>query len=139
VSGPCARSAWPAAIASNARAFVRREAARYSFPVEAASGVEEAVRNADLIVTATSSAVPVLRREWVKAAAHLLALRESAIRERHIRAELGELLIRRHAGRTGNDEITLFKSMGLAVEDLAAAWLAYRRARETGAGHQIDS
>jgi ornithine cyclodeaminase len=161
----------------HARAFARRESARYSFPIEAVGSVEDAVKGADLIVTATSSPVPVLRREWVKAGAHLnvigaslkdrrevdgatvaasslfvdrresaqneagdylLALDEGAIREGHIHAELGEVLIGSCPGRTTEEEITLFKSLGLAVEDLAAAGLAYRRARETERGQQID-
>ena len=42
-------------------------------------------------------------------------------------------------GRTSRDEITLFKSLGLAVEDLAAAALVYRRAREAGGGHRGSS
>jgi alanine dehydrogenase len=69
---------------------------------------------------------------------YLLALREGAIRDGHIRAELGEVLAGRHPGRTSLGEITLFKSLGLAVEDLAAASLAYRRACEAGAGQSVE-
>ena len=47
----------------------------------------------------------------------------------HIRAELGEILIGARPGRTRSDEITLFKSLGLAVEDVASAWYRIRGRR----------
>ncbi len=49
-------------------------------------------------------------------------------------AELGEILLGRKPGRQSEDEITLYKSMGHAIEDLAAANLVYLRARQQGAG-----
>jgi ornithine cyclodeaminase len=69
---------------------------------------------------------------------YLLALEEGAIARGHIRAELGEVLAGSDPGRTSADEVTLFKSLGLAVEDLAAAHHAYRNARERGLGTEID-
>ena len=57
-----------------------------------------------------------------------LAVREGAIAEGHIRAELGEVLIGVAPGRETRDEITLFKSLGLAVEDLWAAAHVFRQA-----------
>jgi ornithine cyclodeaminase/alanine dehydrogenase-like protein (mu-crystallin family) len=56
----------------------------------------------------------------------------------HIRAELGEVLVGAHPGRTADDELTVFKSLGLAVEDLAAADLCVQRARERGVGTEVD-
>jgi ornithine cyclodeaminase len=67
-----------------------------------------------------------------------IPLEQGAITADHIRAEIGEVLIGAHPGRAGRDEITLFKSLGLACEDLAAAALACRRARETGAGSFLE-
>jgi ornithine cyclodeaminase/alanine dehydrogenase-like protein (mu-crystallin family) len=64
----------------------------------------------------------------------LLAMQEGAIDAEHIRAEIGEVLIGSQPGRTTAEEITLFKSLGLPVEDLAAAEYVYRRALETGMG-----
>ena len=58
--------------------------------------------------------------------------------EEHISAELGEVLIGSHPGRTDADELTVFKSLGLAVEDLAAAELIVRKAREQGAGTEVE-
>lgn len=66
------------------------------------------------------------------------SLREGAIDERHIRAEIGEVLAGRAAGRTSPRDITLFKSLGMAVEDVAAATYVLTRAREQGAGREID-
>jgi ornithine cyclodeaminase/alanine dehydrogenase-like protein (mu-crystallin family) len=64
----------------------------------------------------------------------LLAMQEGAIDAGHIRAEIGEVLIGSQPGRTTAEEITLFKSLGLPIEDLAAAEYLYRRALETGRG-----
>ena len=69
---------------------------------------------------------------------YLLALGEGAIAPDHIRAEIGELLIGTAQGRTSADEITLFKSLGLAVEDLASAEYLYRKAERMQAGHWVE-
>jgi ornithine cyclodeaminase len=177
----CVRSIRRARVASRsperARAFVEEMGPRVSFPLEAAPSVEAAVRGADLIVTATSSQEPVLRREWIAPGAHLnvvgaslaayrevdsatmaaarlfvdrrestqnesgdylIPLREGAIGPDHIQAEIGEVLVGARPGRSSPDEITLFKSLGLAVEDLASAAYAYDRAQETGAGTWVQ-
>lgn len=161
----------------HARRLAEELRGRFEFPVEAVATVEEALGGADLIVTATSSAEPVVRREWVSAGAHLnavgacaphtreldaatvaasslfvdsvestineagdylLALKEGAAGPEHIRAELGEVLTGVRPGRTSAGEITLFKSLGLAAEDLAAAAYLYDRAEETGAGTWVS-
>lgn len=135
--------------------------------------VEEAVKGADIVVTATSSREPVLRREWLSPGAHINAVgssiatareleadlvasaslfvdrRESTVNEsgdylaavEHgaiIRAELGELLTGSAEGRKSESEITLFKSLGLAVEDLAAAAFLYGEARRSGHGTWVE-
>ncbi|MCP9484420.1 MAG: ornithine cyclodeaminase family protein [Gaiellaceae bacterium MAG52_C11] len=66
------------------------------------------------------------------------AVEEGAIGPEHILAELGEVLIGAHPGRTRDDELTIFVSLGLAVEDLAAAELVVARAREQGLGVEVD-
>ncbi|MFQ5742577.1 MAG: ornithine cyclodeaminase family protein [Acidobacteriota bacterium] len=68
----------------------------------------------------------------------LFPKQEGAIDDAHIRGEIGEILLGRCRGRESNDEITLFKSLGLAVEDLAAAHHVYQKAVETGLGTRID-
>ena len=52
--------------------------------------------------------------------------------------ELGEILAGREPGRTSDGEVTVFKSLGLAIEDVAAAALAYRRAKQAGRGIQVE-
>ncbi len=139
--------------------------------------VEEAVREADVVCTVTSSAEPVVLGEWLRPGTHvnavgaclphtreldagavarasffvdrresaeneagdyLLALAEGAIGADHIRAELGDVLAGTAAGRVSEDEITVFESLGLAVEDLAAAEYLLGRAGETGAGITVE-
>ncbi len=143
-----------------------------------ASSAEEALRDADVVVTATSSREPVLRRDWLKPGAHVnavgasssrareidtatmaasalfcdsresvrneagefqLAVREGLISgEEHIRAELGEVLAEIAQGRRDVGELTLFRSLGLAIEDLAAAERAVAAARAAGLGTEVE-
>ena len=142
------------------------------------TSAEDAVRGADVVVTATSAREPVLRREWLGAGAHVnavgasmpsvreldvdtvaacalycdsreslrneagefqLAVKEGAIAgEDHVRGELGEVLAGSAPGRRGDDELTVFRSLGLAVEDLAAARCAVERARRIGIGTEVQ-
>jgi alanine dehydrogenase len=55
----------------------------------------------------------------------------------HVRGEIGELVLGRVDGRTADPEVTIFKSLGMAVEDVVAADLVFRRATETGAGTEL--
>ena len=55
----------------------------------------------------------------------------------HIRGELGEVVLGRIEGRKSDSEITVFKSLGMAVEDVVAADLVFRRAAESGAGTEL--
>jgi ornithine cyclodeaminase/alanine dehydrogenase-like protein (mu-crystallin family) len=67
-----------------------------------------------------------------------LALAERRLGEDHIVGELGEVLAGMREGRRSADELTVFKSMGIAVEDLAAAELCVARARERGLGTEVE-
>lgn len=64
----------------------------------------------------------------------VIPLKEGAFGEEHIAGELGALADGRVRGRSGEREVTVFKSLGLAVEDVVAAHLAYARATERGLG-----
>jgi ornithine cyclodeaminase len=91
----------------------------------------------DLVAAAT---LFVDRRESTlnEAGDYLFAVEEAGIGPDHIRAELGELLESVHPGRQSDEELTLFKSLGIAVEDLAAAELCVARAHERGIGTEVD-
>jgi ornithine cyclodeaminase/alanine dehydrogenase-like protein (mu-crystallin family) len=86
--------------------------------------------------TIAAAALFVDRRESTvnESGEYLRAVEEEGIGPDHIRAELGEVLVGSADGRSSGDELTVFVSVGLAVEDLAAAEYLYRRARSEGAG-----
>jgi ornithine cyclodeaminase/alanine dehydrogenase-like protein (mu-crystallin family) len=146
--------------------------------VTVAASAQEALRDADVVVTVTSAREPVLRREWLKPGAHLNAVgasspqnreidtatvaasalfcdsRESLANEagefrlavteglitgvEHVRAELGEVLAATAPGRRDAGELTVFRSLGLAIEDLAAAQVAVATAMEQGTGTEVE-
>jgi len=89
-----------------------------------------AVARARLIVDRRESAL-------AESGDFLLARADGAIGDDHILGELGEVLLGKRAGRRSADEITLFKSLGLAVEDLAAAHHVYAQALATGRGVSV--
>lgn len=162
---------------TRAQRFATNMSQRHSIPVMAVPSCTEAVENADIICTTTSSQKPVLLGEWLKPGTHINAVgssvafareldgravresrlfvdrRESAINEAgdfvlakqegligedHIVGELGELLIATIPGRRSAKEITLFKSVGLAVEDLAAAAHVYKKAMDLDMGTSLE-
>ena len=67
----------------------------------------------------------------------LIPMREGAVSGDHVQAELGEILTGKNPGRRSARELTLFKSLGLAVEDVASAAFVVRRARQTGTGQTV--
>jgi ornithine cyclodeaminase/alanine dehydrogenase-like protein (mu-crystallin family) len=64
----------------------------------------------------------------------VIPIKEGAIDASHIAGELGDVFGGRTPGRRNAGEITIFKSLGMAVEDVAAARLAFDRASERGLG-----
>jgi alanine dehydrogenase len=145
------------------RVWSPRRAAAFAeeHSLRAAVSAEEAVRGADVVVTATTSPTPVLSGEWLSPGVHINALgaprpdwrelddevlrrariyvdsREAAMKESgdviaagEIFAEIGEVAAGTKPGRRSAEEVTLFKSLGLAVEDVATAELVYHKALE---------
>ena len=129
---------------------------------------EAAVRDADVVVTVTSSRTSVLQGSWLKPGCHVNAVgacrpdwreldddamgnvvfvdsRAGAIKESgdiilsgaKIHAELGEALAGKIDSR--RDEMTIFKSLGMAVEDITAAMLVYRAATKNGIAYSKPS
>jgi alanine dehydrogenase len=164
---------WSRDPAQGARWAEAARARHAALDIQVAPTAREAVEDADVVCTVTSSREPVLKGEWLRPGAHVNAVgasvrtareldsaavararvfvdrresaaseagdiliprAEGAIGDDHVQAEIGEVLIGRAAGRRSKDEITLFKSLGLAVEDVAAAHHVFAQARATGAG-----
>jgi ornithine cyclodeaminase/alanine dehydrogenase-like protein (mu-crystallin family) len=152
--------------------FAREAASSFGIEVVAAKTAEEAVRNADIVITATYAKDPVIEDGWVGANAHVNASGSNQANRREIpealvrraaliaidsleqaKAEAGDLLLAvpepdwpslpiremkdlmegfvRPAG------VTLFESLGLAVQDIAAAARVYEKAVAAGAGTRI--
>jgi ornithine cyclodeaminase/alanine dehydrogenase-like protein (mu-crystallin family) len=57
----------------------------------------------------------------------LIPQKEGAVTENHVRGEIGEVLLGRKKGRQSDEEITVFKSLGIAAEDIFAAWHIYQK------------
>ncbi|HEY9285362.1 MAG TPA: ornithine cyclodeaminase family protein [Pyrinomonadaceae bacterium] len=120
---------------NSAEALVRREWVSEGAHLNAVGACTPNSRELDARVVAASSLfVDSVESAVNEAGDYLRAAHEGAVGPGHIRAELGEVLRGTRPGRTSADEITLFKSLGLAVEDLAAAEYLYRKAKEAGAG-----
>jgi ornithine cyclodeaminase/alanine dehydrogenase-like protein (mu-crystallin family) len=64
----------------------------------------------------------------------IIPIQEGSFDAARIVGELGEVAARRKPGRTASDDVTVFKSLGMAVEDVAAAHLAHTKASERGLG-----
>ena len=144
--------------------------------VETANSAEEAVRGADLIVTATTAKQPILLGQGLRPGAHinavgshhpdlreldgstmarskvfvdsreaimaecgdiLLALAEKSITADHVQVEIGEVLAGTKPGRTAAEEVTLYKSVGIAIQDVATAQLVYHKALQRGVGADV--
>lgn len=163
---------------ANAEAFAQSTAGRGAIPshIEVCDTPEQAVRDADIICTATTSFTPVFDGQHIKDGAHIngvgsylptmqeldvttvqralitvdsreavmaeageliIALNSGAIRMEHIHAEIGEVINGTKAGRTDESQITFFKSVGVAVQDAAAASVALHRAMRENIGQVI--
>jgi alanine dehydrogenase len=162
---------------SSARAIKKDLAAEIGVPIEVTQCAEDSVRDADLVVTATTAKAPIVKSDWLKPGVHinavgshrpdlreidgatlsrcsvfvdsreaimaecgdvLLALKEKSVRESVIHAEIGEVLAGTKSGRTSAEEITLYKSVGIAIQDVATAQLVYHKALEMKVGTVVE-
>lgn len=153
---------------------MQKELGHYGANITAAASSDEAIDNADLIITATSSNKPVFDGTKVKKGATiscvgsyqhhmqeldpavlprtskiyfdsvdavlseagdiLIPLEENIITKEDFTGDLGEVLLGKAVGRENDDEIILFKSVGIAAQDLVTAKAIYERAKEAGVG-----
>jgi ornithine cyclodeaminase/alanine dehydrogenase-like protein (mu-crystallin family) len=157
--------------------FARTMTAKLGVPVEPAASAEAAVRDAAIVVAATTASRPVVRGRWLAPGAHVNAiganfpmkreLDRAAIRRagviaadsvaqskqeagdlilglgRNPRAwrrvrELADIVAGKKRGRTNDREITLFKSNGIAIEDVVTASRVYELARRRGIGREVS-
>jgi len=136
----CVRGADIIVTATNAKEpIVRREWIQPGAHINAVGSSIASARELDGETMAAASLF-VDRRESTlnESGDFLFAKREGFIDDTHIRAELGEILTGTAKGRTSREEITLFKSLGLAVEDLASAAFLYDKARRENRGVWVD-
>ena len=177
----CVRSIKRARIASkglvSARRLVEEMKEECDFELIAVDTAREVVENADIIVTATNSQVPVMQRDWISAGSHINAVgthspasreidgptmaasrifvdrRESAISESgdyilaeqeglinsdSIVGEIGDLILGKQKGRSDSNDITLFKSLGLAIEDVVCAEYLLKAAQQQRVGTFVE-
>lgn len=137
---------------------------------------EQAVREADIIITATSARTALIQKEWVKPGTHIscigadmegkqeiderlfaeakvivddigqavrvgetkVAVQKGILSAHGITGEIGSLILGRIPGRTSADEITIFDSTGIAIQDLLTAAHILKVAEERGAGTVVD-
>lgn len=154
------------------RVWSRSEEKRSHFATEvggvAAASAEEAVRGADIIITATYSKDPVLDDSWIAPGTHINAIGSNQANRRELpletvrragliavdsieqaRIESGDLILGLgqdwgsviELGKLGplseHPDLTIFKSNGLAVEDIIVASYLYEKAQAEGRGQQI--
>lgn len=160
-------------------AFIAEMAGHGPIPndLRAATSPQQAVTDADVICTATTSPTPVFADADLKPGVHIngigsytpamrevpaetvaralvvissrkAALSEAGdliqpiqagiIPEEHIHTEIGEIVLGRKHGRINSEQVTFFKSVGVAVQDAAAAQLAMQNAQAQGLGQQVD-
>ncbi|HVQ49274.1 MAG TPA: ornithine cyclodeaminase family protein [Mycobacterium sp.] len=91
----------------------------------------EAMKRARIVVDSHANAM-------AKSGGVLLAIAERAINEDDVRTELGHVIVGSAEGRATDDEITLFESVGMGLQDLATAELVIARAQDLGLGTDID-
>jgi alanine dehydrogenase len=161
---------------AHSQAFVDYLTATYGIEARAASNGAEAVREMDIVVTATPSTAPVVLREWVSAGTHINAigadaagkqelapailkgakivvddwaqakhsgeinvpLAQGELSPEQVYGSLGEVVAGKKPGRMSPEEITVFDSTGLIIQDLALALAVYKRGKERGLGEEKD-
>jgi alanine dehydrogenase len=162
--------------ANRREGFATEMSARLKLPVRSAANAEEAVRDADIVITSTTSTNPVVQGQWLKKGTHINAIGANFPQKRELDAEavercdviavdsreqsklesgdliqvfgqddkrwsrvaeMADIVAGEAPGRTSPEQITLFKSNGIAIEDVVVAGQIYELARERKIGREI--
>jgi len=145
--------------------FARLVSPKYGLIATCADSVEEAVKNADIVITTTTARSPVVESDWIRPGTHINAMGADAkgkqeldpailtqakvvidnweqashsgeinvavaaglIRRRDIHADIGQIVTAKKPARQDDEEITVFDSTGLAIQDISAATMIYRK------------
>ena len=92
----------------------------------------------DLTISRSKLVVDSVEASLQEAGDIIIPLKTGVIQRDHIYAELGQIVAGLKAARENDNEITVFKSVGIGIQDAAAANLAYRKAREAKIGKRIE-
>jgi len=161
----------------NVEIFIKNQRKKYSIPFIHAYSISDALENADVVCTTTSSNEPLIFSNHLTRGMHinavgssvknarefdgnamklsklyvdkiestlnesgdfLLAKKEGIINDKHIKGTIGEVLINNINGRESKNDITLFKSLGLAIEDISTAFYIYEKYKKNNEGHWIE-
>ncbi len=146
--------------------YVREMQEKMGVQVKAATSPEAAVRGADIVITVTPSKTPYVRDGWIGDGTHVnafgadshgkqeldkaiykraklvtdnveVALEKELFERNDVHGELGELISGGKRGRESPNELTVFDSTGLGIQDVAAASLAFEKARKQGVGKWV--
>jgi alanine dehydrogenase len=147
-------------------AYARDMTKEMGIPVKAVDSAEAAVRGADIIIAATPSKAPVVKDPWIGEGVHIngigadglgkkelesrtykrsklvtdkvsVALSKDLFERSDIYAELGEVISGKKKGRESADELTVFDSTGIGIQDVATAAIVYQRANKAGKGKRV--
>jgi len=150
----------------HAMELVKKISDKNNIIISIKKSAQEAVGNADIICTVTSSPQPIVKGDWISAGTHinvvgsstpasreldtaailksvlftdcyeslfneagdfLIPKKEGAITDGYVKAEVGEVLSGTKKGREKEEEITIFKSLGIAAEDIFSAWHIFQK------------
>jgi alanine dehydrogenase len=156
--------------------FAKEMTAQLGVPVAAVASAEEAVRGADIVITATTASKPVVEGRWLHPGVHINAIGSNFAEKQELDAqaigrcdvitadsveqskieagdliqafgqdasrwagvrEVADIVVGKAPGRTNQNQITLFKSNGIAIEDVVVGGRIYEMARERGMGREV--
>lgn len=156
--------------------FVKEMVVKLKKPIKLVNMVKDAVKGADIIVTATPSREPIVMNSWIKPGVHINAIGADApgkeeldpailkrakiivddvaqaihsgeinvpitkgiITKKAIYCELGDIVTEKKPGRTSENEITVFCSTGLSIQDVATAAVVYKKAARRNLGYKLS-